>query len=167
MPDAPRPTPSALLPGIGIAVGIAVADQASKWLAFSGLEPYEPVSLLPFLNLTLAFNPGAAFSLLADSGGWQRWLFIGLAVAISGYLLVWLRGVPRSDRIQMAGLGGILGGAIGNLIDRVHLGVVIDFIDVHYGGWHWPAFNFADAAITVGVATILFSVLRDSRSCKK
>ena len=155
------------MPGMAVAALVVLLDQASKWLAFTQLEPYEPLRLLPFLNLTLAFNPGAAFSLLADGGGWQRWLFIAIALAISGYLLQWLRSLPRSDRLQLAALGSILGGAIGNLIDRVHLGVVIDFIDAHYAGAHWPAFNVADAAITVGVAGILYSVLRDSRSCRR
>ena len=150
-----------------MAITVVVADQLTKWLALAALAPYQPVTLAPGLNVTLAFNPGAAFSFLASSGGWQRWLLSGLAFAVSAYLVYWLSRVPRQDRLQMLGLAGILGGAIGNLIDRLYLGAVVDFIDVYYGGWHWPAFNLADSAITLGVIGILLSVLRDSRSCRK
>lgn len=166
LPESAR-TPSALWPGIGLALLVIGADQLTKWAALTALTPYQPVAVVPGLNLMLAFNPGAAFSFLAGGGGWQRWLLSGLAVLISAYLVHWLSGVPRRDRLQMAGLGLVLGGAIGNLIDRLYLGAVVDFIDVYYGDWHWPAFNLADSAITVGVGIILLSVVRDSRSCRK
>ena len=152
--------------GLLLGLTVLVVDQASKWLAFNSLSPYTPEALLPLVNLTLAFNTGAAFSFLADAAGWQRWLLIGVAVAVSLYLLHWLRSLAGGRRIEAAGLGLILGGAVGNLIDRVRLGAVIDFIDVHYGGWHWPAFNVADAAITVGVVMILLTAWLDWRRAR-
>ena len=158
-----RPARSGLVPGIVVAGLVLVADQLTKWAALASLEPYQPVPVLPILNLTLAFNTGAAFSFLADGGGWQRWLLSGVAVAVSAYLLVWLRGLDAAKRLEVIGLGLILGGALGNLVDRLRLGGVIDFIDVHYGGWHWPAFNVADSAITLGVVAVLVTAWRDWR----
>ncbi len=149
--------------GLLLGLMVLMADQVSKWLAFNSLSPYTPEALLPLVNLTLAFNTGAAFSFLADAAGWQRWLLIGIAVAVSLYLLHWLRSLAGGRSLEAAGLGLILGGAVGNLIDRVRLGAVIDFIDIHYGGWHWPAFNIADAAITVGVVMILLTAWLDWR----
>lgn len=155
--------------GDGLRVGllpgaiVLVADQLTKWLALNGLTPYAPEALMPLVNLTLAFNTGAAFSFLADAAGWQRWLLIGIAVAVSLYLLYWLKGLGPGRRLEAAGLGLILGGAVGNLIDRVRLGAVVDFIDLHYAGWHWPAFNIADAAIVAGVLLILLTAWRDGR----
>ncbi|MDR9432360.1 MAG: signal peptidase II [Spiribacter sp.] len=154
---------SALRVGLLLAAMIVVADQSSKWLALMLLNPYEPVSVLPFFDFRLAFNPGAAFSLLANGSGWQRWLLSAVAIAVSIYLVFWLRGLAPTQRCQTMGVGLVLGGAIGNLIDRVHLGVVIDFIDLHAAGWHWPAFNLADSAITVGVVAIVMSAWREWR----
>ena len=149
--------------GLAAAVVVLVADQFTKWMALTGLEPYQPLPLLPVLNLTLAFNTGAAFSFLADGGGWQRWLLSAVAVAVGVYLLFWLRGLDAGKRLEAIGLGLILGGAVGNLVDRLRLGGVIDFIDVHVGGWHWPAFNIADSAITLGVVAVLVTAWRDWR----
>ncbi len=146
--------------GLWIAGLVLVLDQATKLLAEFWLEPYQPVSVLPVLNLMLAYNPGAAFSLLADQPGWQRWFFVVLALGVSVYLLWWLRTLPPGRRVEACGLGLLLGGAIGNVIDRLWLGAVIDFIDVHYAGWHWPAFNVADSAISVGVGLLLVSAFR-------
>ncbi|AGY92462.1 hypothetical protein SPICUR_07505 [Spiribacter curvatus] len=149
--------------GLLLGALVLVIDQATKWLAVNELALYRPESVMPLLNLTLAFNTGAAFSLLADAPGWQRWLLSGLAVAVSLYLLHWLRGLAASRRFEAAGVGLVLGGAVGNLVDRLRLGGVIDFIDIHYRGWHWPAFNIADAAITLGVVLILLTVWSDGR----
>ena len=158
---------SAFKPGLLIAAALVALDQVTKWLALTLLRPYEPVEVLPFLNLRLAFNPGAAFSFLADGDGWQRWFFVAVALAISAYLLVWLRGLPRSDWLQALGVAGVLGGAVGNMVDRLMLGVVVDFIDLHLAGWHWPTFNVADSAITVGVVLLLIGLFRESRTCRK
>jgi signal peptidase II len=140
---------------------VIVADQVSKWLALHYLAPYEPVALLPGLNATLLFNTGAAFSFLSDAGGWQHWLFLLLAFVVALALAVWLwRGVPeRGVRVALALL---LGGALGNAIDRLYHGHVVDFIDVYAGRWHWPAFNLADSAITVGVLLLLWTTRRQS-----
>jgi signal peptidase II len=149
--------------GLPLGAIVLVADQLTKWLALTGLKPYAPEALMPFVNLTLAFNTGAAFSFLADAAGWQRWLLIGIALAVSLYLLVWLKGLGTGQRLEAAALGLILGGAVGNLIDRVRLGAVVDFIDLHYAGWHWPAFNIADAAIVAGVLLIILTAWQDGR----
>ena len=149
--------------GLLIAALTLVADQVTKWLAMDGLAAYRPEPLMPLVDLTLAFNTGAAFSFLANAAGWQRWLLSGIALAVALYLLHWLRGLAADRRFEAAGVGLILGGAVGNLVDRLRLGGVVDFIDVHYGGWHWPAFNIADAAITVGVALVLLTAWFDWR----
>lgn len=147
--------------GLLLAVGIVLVDQVSKWAALYWLAPYRPLPVFPSLNFMLAFNPGAAFSLFAEGSGWQRWALSAVAVAVSLYLLYWLRQLAAGDRWQGIAIGLVLGGAVGNLIDRLRLGVVVDFIDVYYGNWHWPAFNVADAAITMGAILILFMLLRD------
>lgn len=130
-------------------------DQFSKYLAETHLAFQTPQALLPGLNLTLMYNTGAAFSFLSTAGGWQRWLFTGLAIVASIALVVWLKRLPAAQRAIAIALAAILGGALGNVIDRIRLGHVIDFIDVYYRGWHWPAFNIADSAITLGVAVLI------------
>jgi len=142
-----------------IAAIIICLDQLSKvWMA-SWLMLGESVAILPHLNLTLAHNTGAAFSLLADAGGWQRWLFSGLAITISIILIFWLSRLHREQTRLSIALTLILGGAIGNLIDRLVYGYVIDFIDLYYGDWHFPAFNVADSAITIGALLVLLDAL--------
>lgn len=137
-----------------------VLDQYTKWLALQHLQLHDPVPVIDgVLNWMLAYNPGAAFSFLADQGGWQRWFFTGLAALVSMVLVVWLSKTPRADWRNALPLALILGGAVGNVIDRVRLGHVVDFIDVYYGSYHWPAFNIADSAICVGaVCLIVFSI---------
>lgn len=142
-----------------LSVVVIALDQATKFLASSLLDFGVPVPVLPLFNLTLAHNTGAAFSFLADASGWQRWFFVGIAVLVSGGIIVWLRKLPQSEAWVAVSLALILGGAIGNVIDRVVHGYVVDFIDVYYGAWHWPAFNIADSAITVGVAILLIDSL--------
>jgi signal peptidase II len=134
---------------------VIMLDQATKFLASRLLELYSPVPVLPFVNLTLAHNPGAAFSFLAGASGWQRWFFVIVAVVVSAVILEWLRRLPRHEKAVAVSLALILGGAIGNVIDRVLYGYVVDFVDFYYGTWHWPAFNVADAAISVGVVILL------------
>jgi len=144
----------------GLAAAIVIQDQVTKLWAVSALELYRPVEILPFFNLTLLHNTGAAFSFLADAGGWQRWFFTGLTLVIGIGIAIWLVRLPQHERLTRACLTLILGGAIGNLIDRVRLGYVIDFLDFHAAGWHWPAFNVADAAISCGaVLLIVFGLL--------
>ncbi|HQU16862.1 MAG: signal peptidase II [Chromatiales bacterium 21-64-14] len=144
-----------------LSVAVVILDQVTKHLAARGLEYGTPVALLPFLNLTLVHNTGAAFSFLSRGSGWQRWLFIALASAVSVGIVVWLRRLPARAGWQPAALALILGGAVGNLIDRIAYGYVVDFIDCYYRHWHWPAFNVADSAITVGAALLILDLLRE------
>ncbi|MGR9073729.1 MAG: signal peptidase II [Gammaproteobacteria bacterium] len=132
-----------------------VLDQASKLAVSHTMELYQSIAVLPYFNLTYVHNTGAAFSFLSDAGGWQRWFFAGLAVVISTVLGVWLARLKKSEILLAVSLSLVLGGAIGNLIDRLVYGYVIDFLDVYYKSWHWPAFNVADSAITLGVALML------------
>ncbi len=140
----------------GLAVVLILLDQYTKGLASGTLEYGRPVPVLSWFNLTLQHNTGAAFSFLNDAGGWQRYFFSVVAVGISAALVVWLFVMPRGQWLLALSLGLILGGALGNLWDRVALGYVVDFISVHYGGRYFPAFNLADSAISVGAACMLF-----------
>jgi signal peptidase II len=144
-----------MLKWLWLSVFVLVLDQATKWLAENTLSLYETIAVLPSLNITLAYNSGAAFSFLADAGGWQRWFFIGLALVVSLVLLVWLAKLKPQAKLEALSLSLILGGAIGNVIDRVAFGHVIDFIDVYYGAMHWPAFNLADSAICIGAVLLI------------
>lgn len=137
-------------------------DRVTKHWAVDLMQPYQPVAVTPFLNLTLVYNPGAAFSLLSDAGGWQRWFFSIFSSVVAVVLLVWLYRLPRDQIWMGVALSLILGGALGNLWDRLTIGVVVDFIDVHYGQWHWPAFNIADAGISIGAVMLLLSALRST-----
>ncbi len=146
---------------LSLSLLVVVLDQATKWLAEALLEPFRPVALMPLLNLTLMYNEGAAFSFLANAGGWQRWLFAGFALVMTLALTLWLLRLDRGERATAAALSLIIGGAIGNLIDRVQTGRVVDFIDFYVANWHWPAFNVADSAITVGILLLLVTSFRD------
>jgi signal peptidase II len=121
----------------------------------SWLSLYETVAIMPYFNLTMAHNHGAAFSFLAQAGGWQRWFFIGLAATISVVLLVWLAKLKPAAKLEAISLSLILGGAIGNVMDRIMYGYVIDFLDVYVGTSHWPAFNIADSAICIGAVLLI------------
>lgn len=152
-------TATSSLPWLWLSALVIVLDQFSKWLAETHLVPHQPLGLLPSLNLTLMYNTGAAFSFLSDAGGWQRWLFTGLAVIVSVGLVIWLARLPVRQYTVAAALALILGGALGNVIDRVRLGHVIDFIQVYYSDWYFPAFNAADSAITLGVMLLLLDAM--------
>ncbi|MDP3878493.1 MAG: signal peptidase II [Methylobacter sp.] len=132
-----------------------ILDQVSKLAVAGSMQLYESIELMPFFKLTYVHNTGAAFSFLSEAGGWQRWFFAGLALVISTVIAVWLTRLKQHETLLAVALALILGGAIGNLIDRLAYGYVIDFLDVYYGTWHWPAFNIADSAITLGVALML------------
>lgn len=144
---------------LAVTAMVILLDWQTKTLATDALELYRPVEVFSWLNITLAHNYGAAFSFLSDAGGWQRWFFVVLASVISLLLLVWLLRLPRQEWLTALGLSMILGGAIGNLLDRIQLGYVVDFIDVYYQQWHYPAFNVADSAITCGVVLLLLDML--------
>ena len=140
---------------------IIVADQITKYVASSMLLMHEPVAVLPFFNFTLMHNTGAAFSFLADQGGWQRWFLAALALGVSIVLAVWLYRLKAHETWLALALSLVLGGAIGNLIDRVYYGYVIDFIDIYYNTSHWPAFNIADSAISVGAVMLVIDAFRN------
>lgn len=137
---------------------IIAVDQLSKYIASTRLELYQPDAVMPMLNLTLAHNTGAAFSFLNGAGAWHHWFFMGFSFVVSIALVVWIIRLPKTERLQLVALSFILGGALGNLIDRVRLGYVIDFIDVYYKNYHWPIFNIADSAITVGTMLLVFGL---------
>jgi len=140
---------------LGLALVVIALDQLSKLAAEHWLEYHQPVPVLPFFNLTLSYNTGAAFSFLAGQAGWQRWLFAALAVAVSAFLIGWLRQIGDRDRWLSLSVSLVLGGAIGNLVDRLFYGHVIDFIELYYQRWSWPVFNIADSAITIGVIGLI------------
>jgi signal peptidase II len=143
------------VPWFALALVVIIADQYTKALATANLDYAQPVRVFWWFNLTLHHNTGAAFSFLSDAGGWQRYFFTVLASVISVVLAVWLAIMPRGQRLLALSLGLILGGALGNLWDRVALGYVVDFISVHYENHFFPTFNIADSAISVGAVCML------------
>lgn len=152
-----------MLKWIWLSAVVVLLDQWSKGLASTHLAYLSPVPLLPSLNLTLMHNSGAAFSFLSDASGWQRWFFTAVALGISVVILLWLRRLPAGQHGLAAALALILGGALGNVWDRIMLGYVVDFIDLYYQQWHWPAFNIADSAITVGALLLIVDAMFLSR----
>jgi len=161
-----------------LTVIVAVIDQITKQLAEQSLIIHQAVPAMPNLNWTLMYNEGAAFSFLSDAGGWQRWFFIALSSAVSLFLFFWIKQTSKDKKILCAGLSLILGGAIGNLIDRTLFGHVIDFVQYYYHSdaclpgfslWQlatgskclWPAFNVADAAISLGAALLLVDMIKE------
>lgn len=145
---------------IWLSAAIIVLDQIIKAVAADVLSLHQPVRVMAGVNLTLMHNTGAAFSLLNEAGGWQRWLFTVLAVGVSTVIVVWLARLPPQRRWLACALALILGGALGNLWDRLVLGYVIDFVDLYYKTYHWPAFNLADSAITVGALMFILDGFR-------
>lgn len=145
---------------ISVAIIIVAADQATKWAIIEWVPLYDRVPINSFLNLTHQQNRGAAFSFLANESGWQRWFFVTLASAVSIVIIAWLWRI-RTDGpfVLVAGLSLVLGGAVGNLIDRALLGYVTDFIQVWFGSWAFPSFNVADSAISVGAALLIIDAL--------
>lgn len=142
-----------------LVVAVIALDQWTKYLATQLLDYGVPVRILPVFNLTLQHNTGAAFSLLADAGGWQRWLFTGISLLFSVVLVAWLLRLKDGQALLLVALSLILAGALGNLWDRLTLGYVVDFISVHYyQRWYFPAFNIADSAITVGAGLIILDM---------
>jgi signal peptidase II len=147
---------------------VIALDQLSKWLVVRHMALYETIELLPVLNLYRTFNLGAAFSFLHDAGGWQRWFFIALGLGVGVAIVIWLRKLHwRTQALLSCSLSLILGGAIGNVIDRIRLGHVVDFIHAHWKDADFPAFNIADSAITVGAILLLIDAFRESRRAKR
>ncbi len=153
----PKGLTQTALMSVWVALLVVMVDQLTKYWAVSTLTFAEPVAVIPHLNWTLAYNYGAAFSFLADMGGWQRWFFSGIAVIVSVVFIVWLSRLPHRFTVEVWGINLVLGGAIGNVIDRVLEGRVTDFIDFYIGTWHYATFNVADMAISVGAVLLIFS----------
>ena len=147
---------------LALAAIIVVVDQITKYVIMQNFVLHETLYVTSFFNLVRVHNTGAAFSLLANAGGWQRLFFIGIAVAASVWVVWLLRRYPQQKLFCLA-LGMILGGAIGNLIDRVLFGAVVDFVQVHYAGYFFPAFNVADSAITCGAGLLIWDGIRPQK----
>ncbi len=153
-----RPSRNSLLPWLGIALIVILIDQFTKTLIIGTFQLGDSHRVTSFFNIVRWHNTGAAFSFLHDAAGWQRWLFVGLG-AVAAIFIVWMLRSHGGQRLFSWALSLILGGAIGNVIDRLLHGYVVDFISVHYGGWTFPAFNVADSAITVGAACLILDEL--------
>lgn len=149
----PKPAHWYVLAGL-----VVVFDQLSKWLVLASLQFGESIYVAPFWNWVLTYNPGAAFSFLADQPGWQRWFFTVLALGVSGWIALELKKHPEQKLLAFA-LALVMGGALGNVIDRIRFGAVVDFIQWHVAGYYWPAFNVADSAITVGAVLLVLGQL--------
>ena len=152
-----------------VTVVVLALDQCVKLWIVAHLALYHTLRVLPVLDITLTYNRGAAFSLLAQASGWQKWLFAGLAVAVAAGIVLWLKGLNgRTQRLLCLSLTLIMGGALGNLIDRLRIGHVVDFVLAHWHGVYFPwAFNVADSAITVGAVLLALDALLDTRGSKK
>jgi signal peptidase II len=154
-----KPASTSLLKWLGLALVVIVADHLTKWWVTSSLDYQEAIHVLPFFSLILVYNSGAAFSFLADAGGWQRWFFIAIGIVATVIIVRLLKQHAHDTRLAFA-LALVLGGALGNVIDRVLLGHVVDFLLFHYRGHSFPAFNVADSAITVGATLLVWDSLR-------
>ena len=146
-------------PWLWLAGVLILLDQISKWVVLGSLHPGETRYVTPVWTWVLTFNPGAAFSFLSDASGWQRWFFTLLALGVSGWIVVMLRQHRNEFRLSLA-LTLVLGGALGNVIDRLRFGAVVDFVQWHVAGYYWPAFNLADSAITLGAALLVWDQLK-------
>jgi len=144
---------------LALSLIIILLDQLTKYIAVDIIPLHQSIEVFPFFNWTLMYNEGAAFSFLSDQGGWQRWFFIILSSIVTTVLVIWLLRLLNDERSIAISLSLIIGGAVGNLIDRILLGHVVDFIHLHYESYYWPAFNVADSAITVGVTIMIVDSL--------
>ncbi|NMH58963.1 signal peptidase II [Alteromonas ponticola] len=141
-----------------ISMIVLILDQWTKIAVRDSMNLYQSIQVLPFFNLTYVHNYGAAFSFLSDAGGWQRWFFTGIAVVVSIVIFWWLKQSPKSQKLLPVAFSFILGGAVGNVYDRIAYGYVIDFLDFYAGQWHWPAFNIADSAIFIGAGLLIIDM---------
>lgn len=146
---------------LDLSIALIALDVLTKGLAVENLRLYEPVPVFAHFNLMLAHNTGAAFSFLADAGGWQRWFFASIAVVITAVMIGWISRLKPGQHWMACALALVIGGALGNLWDRLTLGYVVDFLDFYWGTYHFPAFNIADSAITVGAVMIIIDMLRN------
>lgn len=157
------------LPWLLLSVLILIGDRLTKDFFEGSLSMYQQIVVIPdYFSWTLAYNTGAAFSFLADAAGWQRWFFAGIAIVVSAVLVVWLKRLKRNETLLAVALTMVLGGALGNLYDRVVLGHVVDFILVHWQNrWYFPAFNLADTFITIGAILLALDMFKSDKSAKE
>lgn len=154
-------------PWLWVTLAVIVLDQWTKWLVTQNFSEFDSLAVLPVLDLIRLHNEGAAFSILSNASGWQRWMFTALGIGVSAGLLIWLWRLPaRGQHRLAAALALVMGGALGNVIDRILWGHVIDFIHVHYEQWYYPAFNVADSSITVGAGLLILDSVLSGRSSK-
>ncbi len=158
------PSSAVMMKWLGVSLVVVIVDQLSKFIADAQLVYAEPLPVLPSFNLTLLYNRGAAFSFLSEAGGWQRWFFVAVSVIAVVLLTVWLRKLNSRQWLLALALALVIGGAVGNLIDRLWLGHVVDFIQLYYKSFYWPAFNVADSAITVGAVLLIWDSLFASKT---
>ncbi len=163
--SGPSGSSSSMLPWLGLALIIFLVDQFTKVLILGYYHLGDSTPITSFFNIVRAHNTGAAFSFLAEASGWQRWVFTGIGLAAAVFIIWQLRTHPGQKMFCFA-LGSILGGAIGNVVDRVQHGYVVDFLDFHLRGWHYPAFNVADAGITIGAICLIVDELRRVKRSK-
>lgn len=156
-----------MLRWLWVSVVVIALDQLTKVIADVTLQFHVPVEVMPSFNWFLTYNTGAAFSFLSEAGGWQRWFFVGLALLVSIVIVFWLRALPKGRNREAIALAMILGGAIGNVIDRLLYGHVIDFIQWYYEAYYWPAFNIADSAIMIGAGLLILDAFLGMRSKAK
>jgi len=166
MPDSSR---FGHLPWLLLSVLILVVDRVTKDIFEGTLSMYQRIEVIPgYFDWTLAYNTGAAFSFLADAAGWQRWFFAAIAIVVSVVLVIWLKRLKRHETLLAVALAMVLGGALGNLYDRVVLGHVVDFILVHWQSrWFFPAFNLADTFITIGAILLALDMFKSDKSAKE
>lgn len=171
MSEASEPSTVRWVRWLGVSALVVALDQLTKWVVSSQMALNDHIAVLPVFSWVRWHNNGAAFSMLNDAGGWQRWFFVSLAVVFTAFIIFELRRLPLSEKFMAFVYALILGGALGNMIDRLLLGHVVDFILVHYGGWYFPAFNVADIALSCGAALwigyIVLDVWRNRSSAKQ
>ena len=159
--------PDTQLKQLWISLLVIGLDQITKLIAANQLPLHQPVAVLPYFDWYLTYNTGAAFSFLADAGGWQRWFFTLTSIIISGIIILWIRKLQPHEHLTGISLCLILGGGVGNLIDRIYLGHVIDYIQIWLGTYRWPTFNVADAAISIGAILIISTLVKPQTSVSK
>lgn len=153
--------------GLTVAIVVLILDQITKWYVLEQvMRTPRIIEITGFFNIVMVWNPGISFGFLGGGGPWQPWLLAAFGTILAGGLVIWMY-VSGMERLASLGVGLIVGGALGNVIDRLRFGAVFDFLDVHAGGWHWPAFNVADAAITLGVVALIVDAVLNERREKR